>query len=95
MKRGKKDCSVQAIVAAFGLNERTGPDWHRRAGARRGQAHQHLAQPARDLGQVRADEIRPKHQRVYREVVTHFSAHPKQGRYKCFGPSPNGKSMTT
>jgi transposase-like protein len=57
-------CPVQAIVAAFGLDERTVADWQRRAGrhaARRApeRVHDHLVQAgAVTLGQVQADELR-------------------------------------
>jgi hypothetical protein len=55
-------CPVQAIVAAFGLDERTVADWWARAG-RQGQAvHEHLVEHPQDLGQVQADEIRVKKQ---------------------------------
>ena len=55
-------CPVQAIVAAFGFDERTVADWWARAG-RQGQAVQeYLVEQPRDLGQVQADEIRVKKQ---------------------------------
>src|SRR5688572_25577274 len=55
-------CPVQAIVAAFGFDERTVADWWARSG-RQGQAVQeHLVERPRDLGQVQADEIRVKKQ---------------------------------
>jgi transposase-like protein len=55
-------CPLQAIVAAFGLDERTVAAWWARAG-RQGQAVQeHLVEQPRDLGQVQADEIRVKRQ---------------------------------
>jgi transposase-like protein len=55
-------CPVQAIVAAFGFDERTVADWWTRAG-RQGQAvHEYLVEQPRDLGQVQADEIRVKKQ---------------------------------
>jgi hypothetical protein len=55
-------CPVQAIVAAFGLDERTVAAWGARSG-RQGQAvHEHLVEQPRDLGQVQADEIRVKKQ---------------------------------
>jgi transposase-like protein/IS1 family transposase len=55
-------CPVQAIVAAFGCDERTVADWWARAG-RHGQAvHESLVEQPRDLGQVQADEIRVKKQ---------------------------------
>ena len=55
-------CPVQAIVAAFGFDERTVTQWGVRSG-RQGQAvHGHLVEQPRDLGQVQADEIRVKKQ---------------------------------
>jgi transposase-like protein len=55
-------CSVQAIVDAFGFDERTVAAWRTRAG-RHGQAVQeHLVEQPRDLGQIQADEIRVKTQ---------------------------------
>src|SRR5215475_11382201 len=55
-------CPVQAIVAAFGFDERTIADWLARSG-RQGQAvHAYLVEQPRDLGQVQADELRVKKQ---------------------------------
>src|SRR5438874_995046 len=55
-------CPVQAIVAAFGLDERTIAGWWARSG-RQGQAvHAYLVEQPRDLGQVQADELRVKKQ---------------------------------
>jgi len=55
-------CPVQAIVAAFGLDERTVAAWWARSG-RQGQAvHEYLVEQPRDLGQVQADELRVKKQ---------------------------------
>jgi transposase-like protein len=55
-------CPVQAIVAAFGFDERTIADWWTRSG-RQGQAvHESLVEQPRDLGQVQADELRVKKQ---------------------------------
>jgi len=55
-------CPVQAIVAAFGFDERTVAAWWARAG-RQGQAVQEsLVERPRDLGQVQADELRVKKQ---------------------------------
>ena len=55
-------CPLQAIVAAFGIDERTVADWQHRAGGHCEQVHQHLVHHPRDLGQVQADEIRVKYQ---------------------------------
>jgi transposase-like protein len=55
-------CPVQAIVAAFGFDERTVAAWRTRAG-RQGQAIQeHLVEQPRDLEQGQAEEIRVKTQ---------------------------------
>ncbi len=52
-------CPLQAIVAAFGLDERTVVDWQRRAGRQGERIHTHLVQAGRVLlGQVQADELR-------------------------------------
>ena len=56
-------CPLQAIVAAFGFDERTVADWWARSG-RQGQAvHEYVVEQPRDLGQVQADELRVKKQR--------------------------------
>ena len=55
-------CPLQAIVAAFGIDERTINSWQHRAGEHCQQVHQHLVEQPRDLGQVQADEIRVKYQ---------------------------------
>jgi transposase-like protein len=56
-------CPVQAIVAAFGLDERTVADWQRRAGEHCQGVHEHVVgQSKLDLGQVQADEIKVKTQ---------------------------------
>src|SRR5262245_7997468 len=55
-------CPVQAIVAAFGFDERTVAAWWARSG-RQGQAvHEYLVEQPRYLGQVPADELRVKKQ---------------------------------
>jgi transposase-like protein/IS1 family transposase len=55
-------CPLQAIVAAFGFDERTVAAWWARSG-RQGQAvHEYLVEQPRDLGQVQADELRVKKQ---------------------------------
>jgi transposase-like protein len=55
-------CPVQAIVAAFGVDERTVADWWARSG-RQGQAVQeYLVEQARDLGPGQADELRVQQQ---------------------------------
>ncbi len=52
-------CPVQAIVAAFGLDERTIADWQGRAGRQCERVHAHIVQAgAVTLGQVQADELR-------------------------------------
>jgi transposase-like protein len=57
-------CPIQAIVKAFGLDERTVCDWHRRAGQHCQQVHEHLVESSQhDLQQVQADEIKVKIQK--------------------------------
>lgn len=53
-------CPRQAIVAAFGFDERTVAAWLTRAGLHSQAVHEHLLQTPRDLGPVQADEIRVK-----------------------------------
>jgi IS1 family transposase len=54
-------CPVQAIVHAFGLDERTVADWRDRAGVHCQQMHQQLIEQGQlDLLHVQADEIRVK-----------------------------------
>lgn len=51
-------CPIQAIVAAFGLDERTVADWQARGGQHCQRVHEHLVQQGQvDLGHVQADEI--------------------------------------
>jgi hypothetical protein len=51
-------CPIQAIVAAFGLDERTVATWLLRAGQHCQQVHQHLIQQGQvDLQHVQADEL--------------------------------------
>jgi hypothetical protein len=51
-------CPLRAIVAAFGLDERTVAAWQARAGQHCQQVHEHLVQQGRvDLGHVQADEL--------------------------------------
>jgi transposase-like protein len=53
-------CPPQAIVAAFGLDERTVSDWQKKAGKHCEEVHEALIEQPRDLVQVQADEIRVK-----------------------------------
>ncbi|ETW96132.1 MAG: hypothetical protein ETSY1_27815 [Candidatus Entotheonella factor] len=55
-------CPVQAIVAAFGLDERTVANWWTRAGKQSQAVHEHQVERPMDLGQIQADEIRVKKQ---------------------------------
>jgi len=57
-------CPVQAIVKAFGLDERTVADWHERAGRHCQKVHEHMVENSQqDLQQVQADEIKVKTQK--------------------------------
>ncbi len=54
-------CPRQAIVAAFGVDERTVADWQAAAGAQCRRVHEHLIEAGRvDLGHVQVDELRVK-----------------------------------
>src|SRR5438876_2070539 len=54
-------CPVQAIVHAFGLDERTVADWRDRAGAQCQRVHEGIVEQGNlDLMHVQADEIRVK-----------------------------------
>jgi transposase-like protein len=55
-------CPVQAIVAAFGFDERTVAAWWARSGRQGQMMHEYLVEQPRDLGQVQADELRLKKQ---------------------------------
>ena len=55
-------CPLQAIVAAFGFDERTVADWWARSGRQSQAVHEYVVEHPRDLGQVQADELRVKKQ---------------------------------
>ena len=55
-------CPLQAIVAAFRLDERTVAAWWARAGQQGQAVQEYLVEQPRDLGHVQADEIRVKTQ---------------------------------
>jgi hypothetical protein len=54
-------CPLQAIVAAFGIDERTIARWQRESGLQCKRVHQHMLEAGRvELLQVQAEEIRVK-----------------------------------
>lgn len=55
-------CPPAAIVAAFGLDERTVAAWHQRAGAQGERVQQGLVEQPHALAHVQADELRIKKQ---------------------------------
>src|ERR1043166_9654670 len=55
-------CPLQAIVVAFGFDERTVAAWFARAGTQAQAVQEHLVEQPQELGQVQADEIRVKQQ---------------------------------
>ena len=55
-------CPLQAVVVAFGLDERTVKAWLTLAGHHCEHVHELLVQQPRDLGHVQADEIRAQMQ---------------------------------
>jgi transposase-like protein len=56
-------CPLQAIVVAFGFDERTVASWAARAGVQGQAVQEHLVEHPHDLGQVQGDELRVKTQR--------------------------------
>jgi transposase-like protein/IS1 family transposase len=56
-------CPLQAIVAAFELDERTVATWHQRAGQHCQQVHEALVETPQNLRHVQADEIRVRCQK--------------------------------
>jgi transposase-like protein/IS1 family transposase len=56
-------CPLQAIVAAFGLDERTVADWQQRAGEHCEAVHNDRVQTPQNLECVQADEIRVRAQK--------------------------------
>ncbi len=64
-------CPVQAIVHAFGLDERTVASWRDRAGGHCEQVHHALVEAGKlDLVHVQADEIRVKGRNIAMMVST-------------------------
>jgi hypothetical protein len=55
-------CPLQAIVVAFGCDERPVADWVARTGLQGQAVQESLVEQPRDLGQVQADESRVKKQ---------------------------------
>lgn len=55
-------CPIQAIVFAFGLDERTVKNWFEKSGQHAQKVHEHLVERPQPLGQVQADELRVKRQ---------------------------------
>src|SRR5262249_3532332 len=55
-------CPWQALVVAFGFDERTGAAWFARAGTQAQAVQEHLVEQPQKLGQVQADESRVKQQ---------------------------------
>lgn len=55
-------CPLQAIVAAYHLDERTLMDWQKRIGRHCQRVHEQLVQQPRDLEHVQGDELRVKAQ---------------------------------
>jgi transposase-like protein/IS1 family transposase len=59
-----RGCPRQAIVFAFGLDERTVADWEARAGLQCQKVQEHLVEQGRELGEVQCDELRVKCRRA-------------------------------
>jgi IS1 family transposase len=56
-------CPLQAIVVAFGFDERTVASWAARAGSQAQAVQEHVVEQPRALGQVQADALRVKTQK--------------------------------
>ncbi|MGH9833338.1 MAG: hypothetical protein ACREBD_11275 [Blastocatellia bacterium] len=52
LKLLSRGCPIQAIVFAFGVDERTVMDWQARGGAQCQAVHEHLVEQPRELGEV-------------------------------------------
>ncbi|MCZ7572937.1 MAG: hypothetical protein M5U01_30665 [Ardenticatenaceae bacterium] len=72
-------CPIQAIVIAFGLDERTGRAWVRRAGPPCERVPQQLVVHPRDLGQVQADELCVKQQGQRVWLASAIQVRPRLG----------------
>jgi transposase-like protein/IS1 family transposase len=58
-------CPLQAIVHAFGLDERTVADWQKRAGSHCQQVHEHIVEAGKVKSEhLQADEIRAKGRKI-------------------------------
>jgi transposase-like protein len=55
-----RGCPLQAVVFAFGLDERTVRNWFEKSGRHSQAVHEHLVERPRPLGQVQCDELRIK-----------------------------------
>ncbi len=87
-------CPVQAIVQAFGLDERTVASWRDRAGKHCQQVHQAVVQQGQlDLMHVQADEIRVKgHQMTAWMGLCAVSVYMKFLRYAGEGESETSRA---
>src|SRR5436309_2680035 len=81
-------CPVQAIVAAFGFDERTVADWWARSGRQSQVVHEYLVEQPRDLGQVQADELRVKKQGGIVRVIQFSNSIPMRAN-ACAGWAAN------
>ena len=87
-------CPIQAIVQAFGLDERTVASWRDRAGKQCKQVHQAVVQQGHlDLVQVQADEIRVKgHKMIAWMGLCAVSVHMKFLRHAGEGESKTSRT---
>ncbi len=70
-------CPLQALVGAFGFDERTVATWFARAGRQAQAVQEPLVEQPRDLGQVQADEIRVKQQGKSSWMASAMSVGPR------------------
>jgi len=88
-------CPIQAIVAAFGLDERTVSDWHERAGTHaKAVQESQVCQGALDLGQMQGDEMYLKTQYGTVWLATAVSVFSRLLIWGAVSPERNGSLIT-
>lgn len=81
-------CPIPAIVAAFGIDERTVADWLRKSGAHAKALQEQVVCAGKvDLGQVQGDELYVKHQRGVVWMAMAMSVFSRLWLWGAVGPS--------
>src|SRR5262244_2523989 len=87
-------CPLQAIVVAFGFDERTVATWFARAGRQAQAVQEHVVEQPRDLGLIRRLLGRVRHGAARRPLLIctdGFRAYPRAIRETFRDPLPTGK----